>query len=101
MDWRAGLSVSIRILYPPESVDVHDHEGYDLTFAVGVKLVIEPNGLGCREHLTILEGSIKVTSADESQRLTTGDTGRYFAAHPNWIESLGGPARAILIVQNS
>jgi len=94
-----GLGVSIRILSPAEAVGVH--EVYDLTFAAGGKLVSEPHGPGCREHLTMLDGCIEVTSGDESQSLSSGDTARYFADRPHRIEAQGGPARAILIVQNS
>jgi XRE family transcriptional regulator, regulator of sulfur utilization len=94
-----GPGVSIRILSPAESVGVH--EVYDLTFAADGKLVSPPHGPGCREHLTVLEGTLDVTSGEESQRLGKGDTARYFADRPHRIETVSGPARAILIVQNS
>ena len=61
----------------------------------------DPHGPGCREHLTLLEGCLEVTSGDESQCLNKGDTARYFADRPHRLEAQGGPARAILIVQNS
>ncbi|MDO8884898.1 MAG: helix-turn-helix domain-containing protein [Pseudotabrizicola sp.] len=94
-----GLGVSIRILSPAEAVGMH--EVYDLTFAEGGKLISDPHGPGCREHLTMLEGRIKVTSGEESQHLSAGDTARYFADRPHRLEAESGPARAILIVQNS
>lgn len=94
-----GVGVSIRILSPAEAVGVH--EVYDLTLAAGGKLISDPHGPGCREHLTLLDGAIEVTSGEESQQLSTGDTARYFADRPHRIEAVGGPARAILIVQNS
>ena len=94
-----GPGVSIRILSPPEAVGVH--EVYDLTFAKDAALVSEPHGPGCREHLTVLDGTIDVTSGRESQRLHVGDTARYFADRPHQIAAQGGTARAILIVQNS
>lgn len=94
-----GTGVSIRILSPAEAVGVH--EVYELTFAEGGKLISDPHGPGCREHLTLLDGMIDITSGDESQILNTGDTARYLADRPHRIEARGGPARAILIVQNS
>lgn len=94
-----GQGISIRILSPAEAVGMH--EVYDLTFAEGGRLISDPHGPGCREHLTLLEGCIEVTSGDESQCLNKGDTARYFADRPHRLEAQGGPARAILIVQNS
>ncbi|NEX46982.1 helix-turn-helix domain-containing protein [Pseudotabrizicola algicola] len=94
-----GQGVSIRILSPAEAVGVH--EVYDLTFSSGGTLASDPHGPGCREHLTILDGKIRVTSGEETQHLGKGDTARYFADRPHRIEAEGGPARAILIVQNS
>lgn len=94
-----GQGVSIRILSPAEAVGMH--EVYDLTFAEGGKLISDAHGPGCREHLTLLDGCIEVTSGDESQWLNTGDTARYFADRPHRVEARNGPARAILIVQNS
>lgn len=94
-----GVGVSIRILSPAEAVGVH--EVYDLSFAEGGELVSDPHGPGCREHLTLLEGMVEVTSGEDRQRLSTGDTARYFADRPHRIGAVGGAARAILIVQNS
>ncbi|MFN3722763.1 MAG: helix-turn-helix domain-containing protein [Paracoccaceae bacterium] len=94
-----GPGVSIRILSPPDAVGVH--EVYELSFADGGKLISDAHGPACREHVTLLEGIVDVTSGDDSQRLSKGDTARYFADRPHRIEAVGGPARAILIVQNS
>lgn len=94
-----GEGVSIRILSPAEAVG--EHEVYDLTFAEGGKLISDPHGPGCREHLTLLDGNIEVTSGEECQNLSKGDTARYFADRPHRVEARNGPARAILIVQNS
>jgi transcriptional regulator with XRE-family HTH domain len=89
----------VRILSPAEAVG--EHEVYDLGFSETAKLVSEPHSPGCREHLTVLEGSLRVTSGAESQTLRAGDTARYFADRPHSIEAVDGAARAILIVQNS
>ena len=94
-----GQGVRIRILSPADAAGTH--EVYDLVFNVDGKLVSDAHGPGCREHLTVLEGSVPVVSGDESQRLGVGDTARYFADRPHRIEAEGGAARAILIVQNS
>ena len=94
-----GQGVRIRILSPADAAGTH--EVYDLVFNVDGKLVSDAHGPGCREHLTVLEGSVTVVSGDESQRLGVGDTARYFADRPHRIEAEGGAARAILIVQNS
>lgn len=94
-----GQGVKIRILSPADAAGTH--EVYDLVFNVDGKLVSDAHGPGCREHLTVLEGSVTVVSGDESQRLGVGDTARYFADRPHRIEAEGGAARAILIVQNS
>lgn len=94
-----GEGVHIRILSPPETVG--SHEVYDLVFAATGRLVSEPHGPGCREHLTVIEGTLRVTSGDCAETLGPGDTARYPADRPHRIEATGAPARALLIVQDS
>lgn len=95
-----GQGVTIRILSPAETVG--EHEVYDLTFATAGRLPSDPHSPGCREHLTVLEGTLRVTSGEDSQQLHAGDTARYSADRPHCIEAVGGGGgRAILIVQNS
>ncbi|MCB2129305.1 MAG: helix-turn-helix transcriptional regulator [Rhodobacteraceae bacterium] len=94
-----GEGVRIRILSPAEAAG--EHEVYDLRFEPEGRLVSAAHGPGCREHLTVLDGEVTVVSGEESQRLGTGDTARYFADRPHRIEAGAGPARAILIVQDS
>ncbi|MDO5603894.1 MAG: helix-turn-helix domain-containing protein [Paracoccus sp. (in: a-proteobacteria)] len=91
--------VTIRILSPPETAG--EHEVYDLSFRQGTQLQSEPHSPGCHEHLTVLEGLLDVTSGKEVERLGPGDTARYAADRPHSIAAPDGPARAILIVQNS
>lgn len=91
--------VQIRILSPAESVG--EHEVYELTFPAGADLVSDPHAPGCREHLTVLSGRLKVFSGDDEARLGTGDTARYPADRPHRLCADPGPARAILIVQGS
>ncbi|GAB4389564.1 helix-turn-helix domain-containing protein [Albidovulum sp.] len=94
-----GEGVRIRILSPAETVG--EHEVYDLALAAGGRLVSDPHGPGCREHLTVLEGEVTVASGEDRERLRAGDTARYFADRPHRIEAEGGPARVLLIVQNA
>ena len=94
-----GEGVTIRILSPAEAVG--EHEVYDLAFADGGALVSQPHSPGCREHLTVIEGRVRVTSGDEDSLLGPGDTARYPADRPHEIHATGGAARAILIVQDS
>lgn len=94
-----GEGVKIRILSPAEAAG--EHEVYDIGFASGGALISEPHNPGCREHLTVLEGRVTVVSGEDRTELTAGDTARYFADRPHQIRAGEGPARVILIVQNS
>lgn len=91
--------VTIRILSSPESVGAQ--EVYELVFAAGAQLISEAHGAGCREILTVLEGAIAVTSGEAVEALHPGDVARYPADQGHKIASTAGPARAILIVQDS
>ena len=93
-----GQGVRIRILSAAEAAG--DHEVYDISFLAGGELASDPHSPGCREHLTVLEGAITVASGNENRTLSVGDTARYFADRPHRITATG-PARAILVVQNS
>jgi transcriptional regulator with XRE-family HTH domain len=90
--------VTIRILSAPESVG--SHEVYDLVFAPGARLVSDAHAPGCREHLTVLEGRLTVTSGEAVETLGPGDVARYPADRGHEIAA-DTPARAILIVQDS
>lgn len=90
--------VRIRILSPAEAVG--EHEVYDLAFEAGAALISDPHSAGCREHLTVIEGELTVTSGEEDETLGPGDTARYAADRPHAIRAKGA-ARAILIVQGS
>jgi transcriptional regulator with XRE-family HTH domain len=91
--------VRIRILSPAEAVG--ENEVYELAFAAGARLVSDPHGPGCREHLTVIEGRVRVTSGEEAEALGPGDVARYPADRSHEIAAEGGAARAILIVQGS
>lgn len=90
--------VRIRILSPAEAVG--EHEVYDLAFEAGAALISDAHSAGCREHLTVIEGEMTVTSGEEGEHLGPGDTARYAADRPHAIRAEGA-ARAILIVQGS
>lgn len=94
-----GTGVQIRILSPAEAVG--EHEVYDLTFQAQGALESDPHSPGCREHLTVVEGALRVRSGEEEQLLNPGDTARYPADRAHAILAEGGGARAILIVQDS
>lgn len=91
--------VRIRILSPAETVG--EHEVYDLSFAAGAALASDPHSAGCREHLTVIEGRLTVTSGDDLAELGPGDTARYPADRTHVIRAGDVAARAILIVQDS
>lgn len=94
-----GTGVTIRILSPAETVG--EHEVYELSFQPGGALVSDPHNPGCREHLTVLEGRLRVESGEAAESLLAGDTARYAADRAHAISAEGGAARAILIVQDS
>ncbi len=94
-----GQGLTIRILSPAESVG--EHEVYDLRFAPGGVLQSDPHSPGCREHLTVIDGQIRVQSGDEISDLGPGDTARYAADRPHGLTAMDGAARALLIVQDS
>ncbi|MDE1132909.1 MAG: XRE family transcriptional regulator [Ascidiaceihabitans sp.] len=90
-----GTGCSIRILSPPE--EAGRHEVYDLRFSQGGVLDSLPHAQGAREHLTVVEGRLVVTSGDAVEQLSEGDTARYAADVAHKI-SADGPARAFLVV---
>lgn len=93
-----GTGCSIRILSPPE--EAGRHEVYDLRFSQDGVLNSLPHAQGAREHLTVIEGRLTVTSEDAVELLSEGDTARYAAdvAHKIYAD---GPARAFLVVHGA
>jgi transcriptional regulator with XRE-family HTH domain len=91
-----GENIRICILSPPE--EAGKQEVYELIFALDGALVSKPHGRGAREHLTVIEGVVDVTSGDDKTRLQAGDTARYNADVPHSISAIGA-ARAFLVVQ--
>ncbi len=94
-----GEGCRIRILSPPE--EAGHHEVYELIFAPGGALRSKPHTRGATEQLTIIEGSVTVTSGMAEKPLNLGDTARYAADVPHAIVASGGAARAFLIVKDA
>ena len=93
-----GQNCRIRILSPPE--EAGGHEVYDIQFDTGGALNSQPHARGAREQLTVLEGTVRVTSGGAVSDLQQGDTARYAADIAHSI-SADGPARVFLIVKNA
>ena len=93
-----GKGLRLRILSPPE--EAGKHEVYELVFSLDGVLDSQPHTRGAREHLTVIEGVVDVSSADDTSRLAAGDTARYCADVPHQIKAVGA-ARAFLVVQNA
>lgn len=94
-----GKGCTIRILSAPTSVG--ESEVYDLEFVAGALLDSEPHRSGCVENLTVITGSLVVTSDGVAEVVNKGDTVRYIADRPHSIQAKKRKARAILIVTGS
>ncbi|MEP3947311.1 helix-turn-helix domain-containing protein [Ascidiaceihabitans sp.] len=87
--------LNILILSPPE--DAGKTEIYELRFTDAGVLDSQPHASGTKEHLTVISGSLYVTSGEHTKHLQAGDTARYSADVAHRIEA-SGPASAFLIV---
>jgi len=94
-----GDGCQIHILSPPDQAG--ELEVYEITFSASGALISEPHRQGCVEHLSVLEGTLKVIAGDEEAELYKGDTIRYAADCPHSIQTGGKSAKALLIVYNS
>jgi transcriptional regulator with XRE-family HTH domain len=94
-----GLGCCIAILSPPE--EAGGHEVYDIAFTAQGCLKSQPHARGAIEHLTVLEGQIRVTSGSVTTEVNAGDTARYAADVPHEIAAMGGNARVFLIVKST
>ena len=94
-----GSGCRIRILSPPE--EAGKHEVYEVVFSDGGSLDSQPHARGAREHLTVIEGCLSVTSGGANSTLYAGDTARYAADVRHGITSRHGNARAFLVVQDA
>ncbi|MGJ8543916.1 MAG: helix-turn-helix domain-containing protein [Sulfitobacter sp.] len=94
-----GSGCKIRILSPPE--EAGRHEVYELLIAAGGRLESQPHARGAREHLTVIEGAVRLTSGGAERDLNAGDTARYAADVAHCIAAPDGPVRAFLVVQDA
>ncbi|WP_300033148.1 XRE family transcriptional regulator [uncultured Roseobacter sp.] len=94
-----GSGCRIRILSPPE--EAGKHEVYEVSFEPGGLLDSQPHTRGAREHLTVIEGQLQVTSGESTSTLSAGDTARYAADVSHRIAAEHGAARAFLVVQDA
>ncbi len=75
-----------------------DVEFYELTLKIGGSLVSAPHFEGTREFLTVEQGSVRLTSGEESTELGQGDSAHYPADVSHRIDNLGpGEAVAFLV----
>ena len=87
----------LRILGPIELAG--QFEWYALTLQGGGALESQAHEHGTREHLTVVSGSLEVSSGAEQQRLKHGDSARYAADRPHVIRNPGkAVASAWLVV---
>ncbi|MEP9400496.1 XRE family transcriptional regulator [Sphingomonas sp. VNH70] len=91
-----GLCV-MRIL--SAASDVGRTELYHMTMEPGGELVSDPHGHGSFEHLSVLTGTMIVTSADTTATVGAGAIARYPVDVPHAIRNPGDlPATALLVV---
>ncbi len=94
-----GRGCRISILSPPE--EAGGHEVYRIDFKENGRLVSVPHARGAAEHLTVLDGTVTVSSGATTAQVQAGDTARYAADVPHEIRADGGAAQVFLIVKNA
>ncbi len=93
-----GKGCVIRILSPPETAG--QHEVYEVVLEQGGVLDSKPHARGAKEHLTVVEGDVEVTSGERTQAISAGDTARYAADVPHKIAARTD-AKVFLVVQDA
>jgi len=87
----------LRILGPIDLAG--QFEWYELTIQPGGALESAAHEPGSREHLSVLNGHLRVESAQTQSDLKAHETARYAADAPHAIRNLGkGVASALLVV---
>lgn len=87
----------LRILGPIELAGVF--EWYELVIQAQGALASDAHEPGSREHLTVLEGEMQVSTGGVDSLLAPGDTARYAVDQPHVIRNLSAsPARGLLVV---
>ncbi|MFC4347323.1 helix-turn-helix domain-containing protein [Kordiimonas lipolytica] len=88
---------TLRILGPIDLVS--KTEWYDMRLEAGGILESEGHASGTMEHLTVLDGALSVRVGTSVQEIEAGDSARYQADVPHFIENKGqNPARALMLV---
>ena len=88
---------TLKILGPIDLVT--KTEWYDMVMTAGGRLDSEGHASGTKEHLTLLEGELSIHNGSEEITLTAGDTARYDADIPHYIENKAQTtARALMVV---
>jgi len=88
---------TLKILGPIDLVT--KTEWYDMEMRSGGMLESEGHADGTMEHLTVLEGELTVRNGNAEITLAAGDTARYHADIPHFIENKGKlMSRALMIV---
>jgi len=76
-----------------------DVEFYSLTLRASGVLESSPHFEGTREFVAVEKGQVRITSGEETQELSPGDSAHYPADVPHRIDNLGrGEAVAFLVV---
>jgi XRE family transcriptional regulator, regulator of sulfur utilization len=89
----------LRILGPIELAG--QFEWYELLVQPGGALESQAHEPGSREHLTVLIGSLEVSTGEQTSRLKHGETARYAVDMPHAIRNPGKTvASALLVVQH-
>lgn len=87
----------LKILSPPDTTGAI--EWYELEIDPGARLSSQAHAQGCREHLSIHEGEVVVTSGEVSEQGHAGSTLRYAADLPHMIHNSGKTLmRGLLVV---
>lgn len=87
----------LRILGPIDLAG--QFEWYTLTLQPGGALDSQAHEAGTREHLTLVGGSIELSTGDVTQRLKSGETARYAVDRAHVIRNVGkSVATAWLVV---
>lgn len=94
---QADAGVRIRILSPPE--DAGEYEVYELIFEPDGILDSQPHAKGVFEQLTVICGTLVVTSGADTRALSAGDTARYAADCLHQIKAGDRAAQGFLIVR--
>lgn len=88
---------NLRILGPIDKVA--ETEWYEMVLEPSGILESDGHGKGTVEHLTVLEGELSVRAGQKEQEVSVGDTARYQADVPHFIENKGeNSARALMVV---